>query len=144
MPFVNETISEADKARYDPFHFVSPFTRNAPVEAWKWSIDRGRDVFLVSLGGQGGEHSEIPRIFALAWKGCVIRIETYCKEIGNVREGYELWWRLSRIVIPKALEPEADVAIALIKESLDASGYYFEREKVKAVHFDFIAPVTFA
>jgi hypothetical protein len=78
------------------------------------------------------------------WKNQVIRIQAFCRGLGNIRDGYEIWWQLKRIVIPKALEPEAEEVLALIREAFVAKGSSFELKKeTNAVHFDFIASPLF-
>jgi len=142
MAFVNETISEKDKARYDSFGFKSPFT-DEPVPAWKWTIDRERDIFLVPLGGRGLEASEIPMYWILVWRGNVICFETYRRGRGNYQEGAELWWRITRISMPEKLRCDSEKAIEIIREALDAHGSGFKRDHVIKVHFEEIASPAF-
>ena len=140
MTFVNEAISGADKRKYDAFDFKSPFN-GEPVPAWKWTIDRERDVFLVPLGGQGGEQSEIPAFFALVWNGEVIRFDAFTRGRGDGQTGVEKWWNIFDIRIPQNLEPKREEIIKLIKEAIDASGSGYRRDHVKSVHIG-IEPVT--
>jgi hypothetical protein len=145
MPFVNETISEADKARYESFHFTSPFSKYHLVSAWKWAIDRERNVFLVPMGGGGTEQSETPAIFSLVFDEQVSRIEAYYKYSGKEREGLDIYWRLTRIVIPRELQPKGNLVLELIKEAFGVIGVVdFGRVVVSSVHFDFIADPIFA
>jgi hypothetical protein len=94
--------------------------------------------FSFRLGG------ELPFIRALVWKNQIVHIYAFEKGLGDIRDGYEFWWRLERIVIPKALEPEAEAVLALIQEAFIAMGNCFElTKKTNAVHFDFIASPLF-
>jgi hypothetical protein len=140
MAFVNEVISEADKSKYGAFNFKSPFTGD-PVSPRKWAIDRERDAFLVSLGGRGGERSEIPAFFVLVWKGEVIRFDAFTKGRGDAQSGVEKWWNIFAISIPKHLESQREEILQLIREAIEVCGQHFDRAYVKAVHIG-IAPVT--
>lgn len=142
MAFVNETISEADKKKYDDFNFILPVTRK-PVPAWKWTIDRERDVFLVSLGGQGGQFAEIPKFFMLVWKNKTIKIEAFYKFSGNENKGYDFNWNITKIVIPEALRHELEAIVCLLKEAIDAYGDIYDRNKINNVCFDNIATPVF-
>lgn len=133
MPFVNETIAEVDRPKYEAYGFKSPF-RNELVPSWRWAIDRERDVFLVSLGGQGAEHSEIPMIYRLVWKGEIIRFHAFSKGRGNAQIGVELWWNVVDIVIPEHLKPKQAEIYQLIREALEQCGQGFNRKYVKTSH----------
>lgn len=50
MAFMNEYISEADKARIDFSKIKHPINRN-PIIPNKWTVDRERDIALIYLGG---------------------------------------------------------------------------------------------
>ena len=86
MAFVNEKISEIDKPQYDQFQFRSQLTSQEKrlISAYKWTIDRERDTFSVSLEGNGGDPtgSGIPVFFALVWKNKAIRSYSH-KELFN-------------------------------------------------------------
>jgi hypothetical protein len=142
MAFVNETISEADKKKYDDFNFILPVTRKS-VPAWKWTIDRERDTFLVSLGGQGGEFAEIPKFFVLVWKNKVIKIEAFYRFSGDGNMGYDFTWNIAKIVMPEALRHEPEAIICLLKEAIDAYGDIYDRNKINNVYFDIIATPVF-
>ena len=89
MAFVNEKITaEEDKALFNSFNFKNGVT-DQPLKPWKWTIDRERSIFLVGLGGQGYEHSEIPEFFALVLKKDVIIIETFSGGSGDIEVGIE-------------------------------------------------------
>jgi hypothetical protein len=140
MPFVNETIAEADKAKYEAYGFKSPF-RNEFVAPKKWVIDRERDVFLICLGGQGRERSEIPLIFVLVWKGEIIRFDTFYKGHGDPQAGQEFWWNVLDIVIPSLLKSKKTEIFQLIREALTEYGDGIDSKYVKATHIG-ISPET--
>lgn len=133
MSFVNEPIPDADKHKYDAFNFVSPFNRE-PVPAWKWTIDRKRDVFLVGLGGQGGEGSEIPAFFALVFEGHPVHFRSFTNGKGDYQSGIELWSHIFRISLPKEIESRKDEVLATLQEAVDAWGTGYKREHVIAIH----------
>jgi hypothetical protein len=139
MAFVNEEISEKDKEYFNSFNLKSPFTRNEPIEPWKWIIDRERDAFLVALGGQGYYESEIPRFYALIWKKNIIKIETFRNGIGSFSTGVEIWWKITKIEAPECMIEDNTEMVELIKEALDAEGSGGRRDCVTRVNFDYIA-----
>jgi len=53
MAFVNEAVPEEQKSKFDPKVFFNPTQFNGPIEMFRWTIDRERDVFLIRLGGGG-------------------------------------------------------------------------------------------
>lgn len=136
MGFVNESIAGKGLEQFLSYGFTSPVT-GKPIPPYKWTIDRDRDVFLLSLGGQGGRlPSDIPLFLVLVWKGQVIRIEGNNWGKGDFFKDAETWWKITRLSIPKALEPESETVIALLKEALTERGMIHERDAVKAVHID--------
>ncbi|SBT04723.1 conserved hypothetical protein [Candidatus Accumulibacter aalborgensis] len=142
MAFVNETLTEQDKAWFATFNFRSVFSTRDPIPApRKWTIDRDRDAVLISLEGQGAEGYDVPPTFmVLIWSGQVIRIQAYNRGEGNFWDGTEEWWRLTYIGIPKTLAPQAATVLQLIQEALDAQGTAHRRDIVKAVHIQLPTP----
>jgi hypothetical protein len=143
MAFVNEKVEEKDKLYFNSFNFESPFTKNKSIEPWKWTIDREQDAFLVGLGGQGYEHSDIPEFFALVWKKNVIIMETFSGGSGSNSTGVEVWWKITSIKVPQNLIAEKDAVMELIKEAFDAYGNGYNRTYVRKVEFRFIAEPFF-
>lgn len=143
MAFVNETISEADKPKYEAYGFKSPF-RNEVLPPWRWAIDRERDAFLVCLGGQGGGNSEIPMIYVLVWKGAVIRFHTFRKGRGDAQTGQEWWWNVLDISTPEHLKPKQAEIFQLIREALTECGTGgFDRTYVKTTHIGIYPETVF-
>ena len=64
MAFVNEAVPEEQKSKFDPKVFFDPFNFNQPIRAFRWTIDRERDVFLIYLGG--GRSQRDPNYLRLA------------------------------------------------------------------------------
>ena len=141
MAFINETLTEQDKAWFASFNFQSVFTRDLVPVPRKWTIDRERDAVLIGLEGQGTEDRDVPPIFmVLIWAGQVIRIQAYNRGEGSFERGTEAWWRLTYIGIPKVLEAQAATILQLIQEALDAQGTGYRRDIVKAVHVQLPTP----
>lgn len=137
MAFVNEEIQEKDREYFNSFNFTNPVT-DISVKAVKWTIDRKKDAFLIRLGGQGLEFSEIPMFYAFVWQNNVITVETFRKGRGDAQSGIELFWRMSRIEIPESLKQEKDMVIKLIKEAFDTYGNGINRRHVKKINFEVI------
>ena len=135
MAFTNETSPDADRPRYESFGFMSPFNGDL-VPPSKWTIDRERDIFLVSLGGQGGEQSEIPEFFALVWKGSPIGFRAFHKGRGDYQSGAELWWKIFRVGVPKPVEGDRSKILDFIREAVDARGSGYRRDHVTAVNIE--------
>ncbi|EKN62896.1 hypothetical protein P9E76_08600 [Schinkia azotoformans] len=142
MTFINETISEVDKEKFYSFNFKNPVTLD-PVKARKWTIDRESNAFLIGLGGQGSEFSEIPMFYAFVWKNDVIMMETFSRGTGNAQSGVELWWKITRIEIPEKLKSDKEVIVEQIKKAFDEYGSFHRRDHVKGVYFDVIAEPVF-
>lgn len=136
MTFVNEPITEADKARIDFSNIKHPTTRN-PIFPNKWTVDRERDIALIYLGG-GGEFGERPEIFVMYWQGQVVDVLLFGSCIGDFpTNDLEVTWRMSGFGIPANVSREE--MLETLKEALFAFGFMSTdcRDKVKAVHFEF-------
>ncbi|CAH1204396.1 hypothetical protein PAECIP111893_02242 [Paenibacillus plantiphilus] len=142
MAFVYEKISEADQGRFQSFNLRSPFN-GRPLETRKWIVDRERDAYLVSMGGQGTYDSEIPMFHALIWNGNTINIDSFTTGTGDVSIGIEKFWKITRIEAPVDVREKEDELLDLIKDAFDAKGFAGSKDCVVNVHFDFIAAPEF-
>lgn len=138
MGFVNETIPEADLIRIDFSNVTDPLSNRPILLPTKWSIDRERDIALISLGGGFGENARYPHFFLLFWQGRFIHVNFSSKTIGNLKSyDQEITWKL---LFHGRLEgvPEQEI-IDTLKDALTCYGYMGSRwrDNVKAVHFDF-------
>ncbi|CAD6872413.1 hypothetical protein [Methylomonas fluvii] len=141
MAFVNETLTEQDKAWFASFNFQSEFSREPVPVPRKWTIDHENEAVLIVLEGQGADGYDVPPLFlTLIWKGTVVKIEAYNKGTGNFKTGTEEWWRVTEIRCPKILEVESSTVLQLIQEGLDALGSGHRRDVVKAVHIQLPTP----
>jgi len=147
MAFVNEKISEIDKPQYDQFQFRSQLTSQEKplIPAYKWTIDRERDTFLVFLEGQGSEAtgSRIPIFFALVWKNKVIRFEGFCELIGKHEGERVCTWKITKLLIPDGFRVEQEIIIGLIKEAMDAFRFMYGKWKEIPTRIDKIAVPIF-
>ncbi len=131
MTFVNEIIPEDDKIKIDWGHFRwSQWSE--PHRPWKWTIDRGRDVFLVMLVGQGRE-GDHPEVYALSWKGDVIRFKAERDAKGMFETGVDMFWKVFDIEMPIHLEAIRAEIYSVLREAIDAHGSIYKREHVKSV-----------
>lgn len=136
MAFVNEFISEEDKQKIDWTKFKW-WKNSDPHRPWKWTIDRERDVFLVMLVGRGRE-GDHPELYALCWKGDVIR---FCAERdgnGMFATGVDMLWKIFNIEIPPNLEGVKEEVLSVLREAIDAHGSVYDRTHVKSVHIEFV------
>jgi hypothetical protein len=136
MTFVNELISEEDKAKYDWSKFKA-WDFSWPLRPWKWTIDREKDVFFVGLEGQGRE-SERPETYALYWKGFVIRLEVEITGHLNGKFWDEIYWKILRMSIPVEIEMNRDEIILDLREAIDAYGRFHDRSDIKSVKINFL------
>jgi hypothetical protein len=139
MAFVNELISEADKARTDWSQFKW-WKHSDPHCPWKWTIDRDRDAFLIPREPPGYDDTHTrPEVFALAWRGHIVRIEGYVSGSGPGKFREQMKWRIVKVIIPAALRvPESDV-LQLIEDALKAHGSIFDTSHLKQVDVEFVA-----
>jgi len=134
MAFVNELIGDEDKRRIDWAKFRAwPFTQ--PVSPWKWTIDRERDVFLIPLGGRGPD-GERPEVFALVWKGQMVRFEASATGEGSGKFWSTLHWKVGNVSVPEMLQSCRTQVIELVVQSLSAHGRFFSTEHLHSVKVD--------
>jgi hypothetical protein len=138
MGFVYENIPEADLRRIDfasvihPLHFC-PI--NTPTE---WTIDRERDIALISLGGGSGENSMYPSFFLIYWQGHFTDVHLVATTTGNFTTwDLEVTWSL-RFLRQLDGVPEA-LFLETLKQALTCYGYMdgMLRDRVKNVKFNF-------
>jgi hypothetical protein len=122
MTFVNELISEEDKAKYDWSKFKA-WDFSWPLRPWKWTIDREKDVFFVGLEGQGRE-SERPEV----------------EITGHLNGKFwdEIYWKILRMSIPVEIEMNRDEIILDLREAIDAYGRFHDRSDIKSVKINFL------
>lgn len=136
MAFINERIPESDKARIDWSKFKAWSFSKPSHPSW-WTIDREKDVFLVMLEGRGPD-GERPEVYALYWKGDVIRFEADVSGQGTGKFWETVFWRLQAVDIPASLKKSTEEILNDLKATIDAHGRLFDREHIKSVHIEII------
>lgn len=143
MAFVNEAVPEEQKSKFDPKVFFNPNSgwMHRPIELYRWTIDRERDVFLIRLGGggpwEGGDAPKPKEYLALSWKGEVVKFDARVTATGTPK-AWVADWAVLDIRIPQAMEAQRDTVLQLIVEGLDAMGNstcHREGATVVNVHF---------
>ena len=141
MGFVNEDINTPERIReFDALKLISPVT-GKPPERWRWTVDRERGCYLVSLGGG---HHEIPYLFSLVVPGGVIRIEGERDAKGQpAKRNVEVEWSITRLYIPRNLASRISELMSLVNEALTSSGSFFNNESVRSVQISLPRPTFF-
>jgi hypothetical protein len=138
MAFVNENIPEADLQRIDFASVIHPL-HSCPIEIpSEWSIDRERDIALISLGGGSGENSMYPSFFLIYWQGQFTDVHLVARTTGSFTTwDLEVTWTL-RFLRKLNGVPES-LFLEILKEALTCYGYMDVtlRDRVKAVKFNF-------
>jgi hypothetical protein len=135
MTFVSEKIPDADKQRIDFSNIKDPVSLKPIIIPSEWTIDRGRDIALIYLGGGVGS---FPFFFVLYWQGKTINVHLRSTTTGDFpNSDTEVTWRLE-FIGRLANVPEEEV-ISTLKKALSVHGYRNMRwrDKIKAVYFDF-------
>lgn len=143
MAFVNEYISEADKARID-FSKIKHPVHQKPIIPNQWTIDHDRDIALIPLGTFGEPQTrssgveERTYIFMMYWQGQSVDVLLYSSYVGNfTTKDLEVTWRIDQIGVPDNVPREE--MLKMLKEALFVFGYETIRlrDKVKSVNFAF-------
>ncbi|HZR35302.1 MAG TPA: hypothetical protein VFA75_07985 [Nevskia sp.] len=131
MPFINEKIGEADKARIDWTKFKTIPNDSDPGMRdpdW-WTIDRERDVFFICIHPGGPDGGGVPT-YALSWKGALIRI--YAKGIWEIENLGD--WEIAGLQIPPdLLQSQSSEILQVLKEALIVHGFNYDGPYTKAV-----------
>ena len=139
MAFVNELIPEEQKDKF-PFPVYTNNDGSKPT-LWKWTIDRERDAYLVSVNAGGGGYDGTPErhYYVLLWKDEMIHFGADQYLSGSKVEDMVLTWKIHRLDISPALLERKDEVMQLIREALDAQGLVYNRNRVAAVNVEFNA-----
>lgn len=141
MGFICERVkSEEDKKHAAEKGFTSIFgTKN--FIPYKWSIDRERDIILISIGGGGPEY---PEGYAIYIDGEIINMEGYEKSEGSHFENtLQEHWTITKLLVNHSFfdkKMDEEYVKKCIKEAFVARSYYgLKPEQVKAVTVDICA-----
>ena len=144
MTFVNELIPAEQKSNFDLNVFHQPeCSWHRPITTSHWTIDRERDVFIISLGGggqwEGGDAPKPPEYLALSWEGKVIKFEAVYSETGRYLDGNLVgYWDVMEIHLPPEWETRRNAVQELIRSGLGVMGDpSCVRERLTKVSIDF-------
>ena len=124
MPFVNEQISEQDKARinWKEFKYWGGDVRGFLNPSW-WTIDRSRDVFFVQLNSGGVPDRGPPPTYGLCWKGHFVRVVTKGPSVWSQKDSGA--WEIVEVNVPVHLEPNRQEILEVLKEAISAFGWNY-------------------
>ena len=121
MAFVYEKLSKKDKEFIASFKLPYPLSRSMMADIPRcWAADREREMFFVSVGGQGFHFSEEypPSYYYLIWCGQLIMMQSYYKAIGNMQEKRKYIYKVHCILAPNILESQSALIAEVIKEAV--------------------------
>jgi hypothetical protein len=117
MPFVNERISEQDKAAFDFSQIKRPPIYRDSIEPYKWTIDRSRGLFLIGTLG-GNEDERNAEHFALWWKGEPVHFKLLHDAVGQFKQHVSSTWHLVKMYLPTNLERDREEILQALREAL--------------------------
>lgn len=138
MSFLSEKIeSVEERAEFDSFGFTIPGS-TTPLFSERWTVDRDRGIYFVTLGGGG----EIPLFLRLVEKGGVtINLQGHERAEGDMQpHTLEVFWKITKIAIPRQQASRVDEFMQWIKEALIAHGHFGYIELTKNTNVDLAQP----
>lgn len=142
MAFIYEELTEEDKEFFNSFGFYKALSSVSKADPpLGWVSDREREIYFVSLGGQGYRFDEEhpPTYYRLIWKGKLIKIEGYRKGEGNLIIGNSIMYKLTRITVSESLHLKRSL---LEKMIIDAFESYERGINKNLISVDFIYMAT--
>jgi hypothetical protein len=124
MAFINEKLSERDKARIDWSPYLVYLNRRVPFDPFMWTIDRGRDVFLMWIGKRHPGPHLGPVWFGLNWKGTVIRFLANVSYKTDPGTRSDIYWDIE-LPIPERLVAEQEEVLTVLEEAIQSHGYQY-------------------
>ncbi|MGJ0486228.1 MAG: hypothetical protein ACR65R_17080 [Methylomicrobium sp.] len=126
MAFVNEKISDKDKARISSvitFEKVRALARWIPriQEPYWWTVDHERGVYLLCLNGKGREQLAY---YAVGINDEFVVFNLDEKGIGDEASGLKYQWTVYDLKIPKSLESSQEKIKQFIREGLEEYAYF--------------------
>lgn len=126
MAFVNEKISEEDKARI--LQIIS-FEKAKALAMWiprihepsRWTVDHETGAYLVCLVGSGREDLAY---YALGIEDNFAILNLDQKVTGDGTSGLEYYWFVQNLSLPNHFEHRRDEIKKLIDESLNEYSYF--------------------
>ena len=101
MAFIAEKLKrDSEERKYIASKGFTYITGEPLLNARSWTVDRERDMILVSRGGGG---PDIPASYGLYCDGFLIDMEGYKKSEGDYYDsGLKIHWFINWISVPKA------------------------------------------
>lgn len=128
MAFINEKVSEEDKARIEPVinHDKMEEQLGLPMCEYGmpncWTVDHERDVYLVYLtSNMPGDRGEY---WVLGVEGQAVLFYVYENGTGNDKIGIKKFFTIVDLVIPSSLESREEEIKQLIREGLEEEAYF--------------------
>ena len=129
MAFKNEKIPEQDKVRIAPLvnyerlkkFYLGVVDNIDPI--W-WTVDREKDVYLISLGGGGrGEPGQMPYC-VLGIGDQIVFFNVIQRWQGDKTVGLKHNWEVHNLRIPAALKSRREEIKQLIREAMEEYSYF--------------------
>ena len=133
MGFVNEHITENDRIQVD-FSSFEEFSNGYPIEIYKWTVDRERNMFLFPIYGNSREGYRwlmalvINHEVVLFWIDRRVERDDHGSSIVH--------YMVSKIRMPDGLQDKHSEIVSFIREALDTLGLSFSRQGVSSVYVD--------
>jgi len=118
MAFIREEITgPEDLAFFHSLHLIRTAT-DEPLEPFMWTVDRQRNLYLISTGGSPYEHSEIPATFVFVWNHTTVEIWMH-EKTKDLLDGCAVSLVIEHMEIPRRMKAETDDIIAELIEAFE-------------------------
>jgi hypothetical protein len=126
MAFVNEKISDEDKARISSIITFEKVKERARwitriQDPYRWTVDHEQETYLVCLVGRGREQLAY-YVLGIGDEFIVFNLDE--KGVGSDTTGLNLAWEVHDLNIPPVLEPRRNEIKQLIREGLEEMAYF--------------------
>lgn len=132
MAFVYEEVGEENRGLWDSIGWKDWGERTPVIfrDTRKWCIDKERNIFMLPIGC----FIDTPYYYDLAFDGRIVRMVWIAGGGGgNLKDGFDLVWKIGRIYIPKSLWSERENVLQAIKEAFGVYRGGHKIEKVKSI-----------
>jgi len=126
MAFVNEKISDQDKARISSIITFEKVKERAKWihkvhEPYRWTVDHDRGVYLVYLTGGGREQQDYYTL-GIGDEFVVFNLDD--RWLGDDSVGQKHDWSVHNLIIPISLKSRQEEIKQLIREGLEEMAYF--------------------
>ena len=119
MTFAFKKFFDSDRPKYDSLHLNNRL--NTFQYPSIWVVDEERGALMIEFGGRGTldpEFGEPPNFYALSWQGQVIELEGYHKISYPSKGKRQVYYQMTRMVVPKELEYCMEDIISMLHEAI--------------------------